>query len=79
MSVSEDPFSPLARIATALERIADLLEREAPVPVEASVPISITLDGKEIHRRVVHYTLQRAARGPSSLVGGSFVPKGENK
>ena len=31
------------------------------------------VDGKVLAKAVVHYTLQKAARGPSSLVGGSLV------
>jgi len=36
-------------------------------------PVVINLDGRQLARGVIRYTLNRAARGPSSLVGGSLA------
>jgi len=42
----------------------------------SSTPIYITLDGRVLARAVVQQTLRKAARGPSSLVGGALVTAG---
>lgn len=36
-------------------------------------PVTIEIDSKAIARAVIQYTLNKAARGPSSLVGGALV------
>jgi hypothetical protein len=57
------------RIATALERIADALVQ--PVHIDPG-HMTLRVDGRELASTVVNYTLQQAARGPSSLIGGSL-------
>jgi hypothetical protein len=42
-------------------------------------PIVIKIDDREIANAVVRYTLNRAASGPSSLVGGSLVTGASSK
>lgn len=37
------------------------------------IPVTIRLDSKVLSEAVVRYSLNRAARGPSSLVGGSLI------
>jgi hypothetical protein len=63
--VTPSDASELARIASAIERIANA--------VEARTPITINLDGKTLSHQVIRYTLRHAARGASSLVGGSLA------
>jgi hypothetical protein len=66
------------RIAKALERIADALEAKAGV-TGAKSPISIKLDGHTLAREVIQYTLRQAARGPSSMTGGTVHKKEEKR
>lgn len=62
--------SELVRISDALERIADALAQPTQLnPGHTTVQI----DGKTVADAVVRYTMRHAARGPSSLVGGSLA------
>ena len=36
-------------------------------------PYVLTINGKALTKAVVHYMLRRAARNPSSLIGGSLT------
>lgn len=38
-----------------------------------STPVSLRIDGREVANAVIRHTLNRAARGPSNMVGGSLV------
>jgi hypothetical protein len=62
-------MSTLERVADALERIADALEKETS---STPAPIVLSLDGKALAQSVMSYTISQAARGPSSLRGGSL-------
>jgi len=64
----------ITRIANALERIAAALEgRREPFFTKSATPtIKLQIDGQEIARAVVRETLRKAARGPSSLIGGKL-------
>lgn len=45
---------------------------QAPIHIEPS-PAYFYVDGRQLARAVLQYTLGRAARGPTSLVGGALV------
>lgn len=55
-------------------------QRSISLPSPSSTPITVTikLDDRDIARAVTRYNLQRAARGPSQLVGGSLVTGGSS-
>jgi len=57
------------RIASALRRRANRFDPPQPVVIHPT----FTLDGRVLAESVARYSLSRAARGPSSLVGGSLV------
>lgn len=71
MSADETTGTTLMRIADAAERIAAALEAKPRGALPGS--ITVTLDGKQLAGAVLRETLKKAARGPSSLVGGSLV------
>ena len=66
--VSNETHELLGRIAVALERLGDILEKSQ----STGVPPHIAVDGRALARAVISHTLKQTTRGPSGLVGGSL-------
>lgn len=62
---------PLERIAVALERIADSFDPPDTKNISVRIPVEFKMDGRVVQQQVIRHTLRQAARGPSSLTGGS--------